>query len=67
MDRKKLEERLKQLTESRDSLMKQIPALQTQLTMHNGAIQDCEHWLGEMDKDSKANAQATSDTPGAPD
>lgn len=57
MERKKIEERLKQLKESRD-------AMQVQIGLHNGAIQDCEHWLAEIDK---ANVQTMSDTPGAPD
>lgn len=67
MDRKKLEERLALLTEQRDALMGQVKQLNANIQAFSGAIQDCQHWLAEIDKDSKANAQTTSDTPGAPD
>lgn len=44
MNREKLEERIKTLETEREQV-------RTTLIVYEGAIQDCKHWLSELEKE----------------
>lgn len=41
-------ERLKQLTEERQKFTEQMAKLEYQVALYNGAIEDCEYWLAQL-------------------
>ena len=51
MTKEKLQERMKQLEMERRQL-------EATILSYNGAIQDCQHWIAELDKDQNEQDQS---------
>jgi septal ring factor EnvC (AmiA/AmiB activator) len=49
MTKKELEERLAKLHSEQELVRKNLIQLQANLNAYEGAIQECEHWLSQLD------------------
>jgi len=53
MDKETVAARLNTLKQERQMLLQQMAEAERRLVAYDGAIEDCEYWLEELDKEPK--------------